>query len=61
MHRAHHSTSIPVVVYAMAVGGVSIGGMFAGGLLPGVLIGILLMILCYVLSRKRNYPRREQK
>jgi tripartite ATP-independent transporter DctM subunit len=52
--------SIPVVVYAMAVGGVSIGGMFAGGLLPGVLIGIFLMILCYVLSRKRNYPRREQ-
>jgi len=53
--------SIPVVVYAMAVGGVSIGGMFAGGVLPGILIGICLMILCYVLSRRRNYPKREQR
>ena len=53
--------SIPVVVYAMAVGGVSIGGMFAAGLVPGVIIGLALMVAVYIISRKRNYPKREEK
>jgi C4-dicarboxylate transporter DctM subunit len=53
--------SIPVVIYAMAVGGVSIGGLFAAGLIPGVLVGVALMVTCYIISVKRNYPKREQK
>jgi C4-dicarboxylate transporter DctM subunit len=53
--------SIPVVIYSMAVGGVSIGGLFAAGIIPGVLVGVALMITCYIISVKRNYPKREQK
>jgi tripartite ATP-independent transporter DctM subunit len=53
--------SIPVVIYAMAVYGVSIGGLFAAGMIPGILVGVALMVASYVISRKRNYPKREQK
>lgn len=53
--------SIPVVIYAMAVSGVSIGGLFAGGMIPGILVGIALMVTCYVISVKRQYPKREKK
>lgn len=53
--------SIPVVIYAMAVYGVSIGALFAAGMIPGILVGVALMVASYVISRKRNYPKREQK
>jgi len=53
--------SIPVVIYSMAVGGVSIGALFAAGMIPGILVGVALMIACYVISRIRNYPKRDQK
>ncbi|MCK4788516.1 MAG: TRAP transporter large permease [Desulfobacteraceae bacterium] len=53
--------SIPVVIYSMAVGGVSIGALFAAGMIPGILVGVALMIACFVISRRRNYPKRAQK
>lgn len=53
--------SIPVIIYAMAVSGVSIGGLFAGGMIPGILVGVALMATSYIISRRRNYPKREQK
>ncbi|MBW2139022.1 MAG: TRAP transporter large permease, partial [Deltaproteobacteria bacterium] len=53
--------SIPVVIYSMAVGSVSIGALFAAGILPGVLVGVALMMTCYVISVRRNYPKRERK
>ena len=45
-----------MVLYAMVVGGVSIGDLFLGGLVPGVLLGVALMIYCYIISTIRNYP-----
>jgi C4-dicarboxylate transporter DctM subunit len=53
--------SILVVIYSLAVPGVSIGGMFAGGMIPGIIIGLALMIACYVISVKKKYPKREVK
>jgi C4-dicarboxylate transporter DctM subunit len=53
--------SVVVVIYAMAVRGVSIGGMFAAGIIPGVLVGVALMVTCYIISVKRQYPKREEK
>jgi C4-dicarboxylate transporter DctM subunit len=53
--------SIPVIIYAMAVSGTSVGGLFAAGMIPGILVGIALMVACYIISVKRNYPKREEK
>jgi tripartite ATP-independent transporter DctM subunit len=50
--------SLPVVIYAVAVSGVSIGGLFAAGLIPGILIGLAMMITCYIISVRRSYPKR---
>jgi C4-dicarboxylate transporter DctM subunit len=52
--------SLPVIIYALAVSGVSIGGLFAAGLLPGIIIGIALMIACYIIAVRRKYPKREE-
>ena len=46
--------SIPVVIFAL-VGSVSVGGLFLAGLVPGVLIGFGLMIVAYIISRRKNY------
>jgi C4-dicarboxylate transporter DctM subunit len=46
--------SIPVVIFAL-VGSVSVGGLFLAGVVPGVLIGFGLMIVAYIISRKKNY------
>ena len=46
--------SIPFVVYGVA-SGASVGDLFIGGVVPGILIGIALMVVCYVISKKRGY------
>jgi tripartite ATP-independent transporter DctM subunit len=51
--------SIPMVVYAVAAGNVSIGGLFLAGFIPGILLGVVMMIYHYYLSVKRNYPYRK--
>lgn len=46
------------VIYSWAAGGaVSIAHLFLAGIVPGVLIGLALMVLCWVISVRRNYPR----
>ena len=47
--------SIPMVIYAILVE-VSVGRMFVAGVVPGVLMGLLLLVAVYVISRKRGYP-----
>lgn len=46
--------SIPMVVFAL-VGSVSVGGLFMAGAVPGVLIGLGLMVVAYVIARRRRY------
>ncbi|MDR1730550.1 MAG: TRAP transporter large permease [Synergistaceae bacterium] len=46
--------SIPFVIYGV-VASASIGELFIAGVVPGVLIGLSLMAVCYVISRKRGY------
>ena len=48
-----------MVIFALAVGGVSIGRLFLGGLAPGVFLGIVLMIFSYFLAIIRKYPKGE--
>lgn len=46
-----------MVLYAMAVGSVSVGKLFLGGMVPGIFLGVALMIYSYIVSVKRNYPK----
>ncbi|MGD1817007.1 MAG: TRAP transporter large permease [Pleomorphochaeta sp.] len=47
-----------MIIFALAAGGgVSVGKLFLGGLVPGVILGIGLMIVTYIIARKRNYPK----
>lgn len=48
--------SIIMVILAVA-GDISIGALFLGGVVPGVMIGLALMLVAYVIARKRGYPR----
>lgn len=45
-----------LIVYSLASGGASIAALFLAGYLPGLLVGVMLMIVAGIISKKRNYP-----
>ncbi|HJC06043.1 MAG TPA: TRAP transporter large permease [Candidatus Enterocloster excrementipullorum] len=49
-----------MVLYATVAGGVSVGSLFCAGYIPGILLGISLMVACYIISKKRHYPKGEK-
>ncbi|MCM3759944.1 TRAP transporter large permease [Alkalihalobacillus oceani] len=51
--------SIPMVIFG-GIAGVSVGELFLGGVIPGLLIAVCLMVLIYVISVRKNYPRDEK-
>lgn len=46
--------SIPFVIFGLATG-VSIGDLFMAGFMPGLLIGVSLMLVAYIVSKKNDY------
>ena len=50
--------SIPLVVYGVMVS-TSIAKLFMGGIVPGIIMGISLMIVNYIISKKRGYVGRD--
>lgn len=48
--------SLPMIIVG-TLASVSIGDLFLAGAIPGVLLGISLMIVAYIISVKRNYPK----
>ena len=48
--------SVPMIIVG-ALSGVSVGRMFMAGAIPGILLGLGMMIVCYILAVKNNYPR----
>ena len=48
--------SIPFVLYCW-IAGVSVGELFMAGFLPGCLMGGLMMLVSYVISKRRHYPK----
>ncbi|MFQ3621309.1 MAG: TRAP transporter large permease [Spirochaetales bacterium] len=51
--------SIPMVLYG-AMAEVSVGRLFMGGIVPGLLVGLALMVLVHILSKRNNYPKDER-
>ncbi|WP_082074643.1 TRAP transporter large permease [Martelella endophytica] len=47
--------SITMVLYGV-ISGTSIGALFLGGVVPGVMCAIALMVMVFILARRRNYP-----
>jgi len=45
-----------LIVYSLASGGASIAALFLAGYLPGILVGVMLMVVAGVISKRRNYP-----
>ncbi len=46
--------SIPMIIFGFLTGA-SIGQLFAGGILPGILIGVSLIAVATVISRRKGY------
>lgn len=46
-----------MIIFSMAAGSVSIAKLFLAGMIPGILLGLCLMLFCYFVSIKRNYPK----
>lgn len=49
--------SIPLIVFGVSAGSVSIAKLLIGGVLPGLLVGICLSVMVYIFAVKRKYPR----
>ena len=49
--------SIPLIVFGVSAGGVSIAKLLIGGVVPGVLVGISLSIMVFYFAVKRKYPK----
>ncbi|AZO93301.1 TRAP transporter large permease subunit [Iocasia frigidifontis] len=52
--------SIIMVVFG-SIMGLSVGSLFAAGIIPGIVIGLALMVMAYIISKKKDHPYREGK
>ncbi|WP_299843570.1 TRAP transporter large permease [uncultured Jannaschia sp.] len=50
--------SVPMIIVG-SLAGISVGQMFVAGAIPGILMGLAMMVTCYVISRRRNFPRQD--
>lgn len=49
-----------MIIYSLVAGGVSVSSLFLAGLIPGLLLGLALMVLSYIIAKKRDYPLGER-
>ncbi len=49
--------SLPMII-AATLTGLSVGKLFMAGILPGILLGLGLMLVTYIISVKRKYPKK---
>jgi TRAP-type transport system large permease protein len=52
--------SIIMIIYAFMMN-VSVAGLFAAGVIPGLLVGVGLMAVTAVISKRRNYPKAAER
>jgi tripartite ATP-independent transporter DctM subunit len=46
--------SIPMVIYAV-IAEASVGKLFLGGIVPGILMGVAMMVITYIIAKKRGF------
>lgn len=51
--------SIPMIVYG-SLAGVSVGKLFLGGAIPGLMMSCSLMVVSYIIARRRGFEKRER-
>lgn len=51
--------SLPMIM-AATLTGLSVSKLFVAGILPGIMLGMGMMIVAYIISKKRNYPKAER-
>ncbi|SFD87669.1 TRAP transporter, DctM subunit [Lentibacillus persicus] len=49
--------SLPMLIYVFAAGNVSVAAIFLAGVIPGILLGLSMMIITYVIARKKDFPK----
>jgi tripartite ATP-independent transporter DctM subunit len=48
------------VIYSLAAGGtISVGHLFMAGVFPGFLLGLSLMIMCFIIAHRQKFPKGE--
>lgn len=52
--------SVPLVLYGVSAG-VSISSLFIAGILPGILFGLLLMLVAFIISKKKGYGASDER
>ncbi|WP_165767958.1 TRAP transporter large permease [Virgibacillus indicus] len=53
--------SLPMLIYAFAAANVSVAGLFLAGIVPGIILGLSLIVVTYILLRKKDYPQDKTK
>ncbi|SON57447.1 Neu5Ac permease [Hartmannibacter diazotrophicus] len=48
--------SVPMIIVG-ALSGISVGKMFIAGAVPGILMGLAMMVTCYIIAVRKNFPR----
>ena len=51
--------SVGFIIYA-SVSNASVGKLFVAGTIPGIILGLGMMVACYIISRKQNFPSGER-
>jgi tripartite ATP-independent transporter DctM subunit len=49
-----------LIIFSTVAGGVSITSLFLGGYIPGILWGIGVMVVAYIMAKKRGYKGKEK-
>lgn len=50
--------SVGFIIFA-SVSNASVGKLFVAGIIPGILLGLFLIVTCYIIAKKNNYPKGE--
>lgn len=49
-----------MIIYAVTAGNISIAALFVAGYLPGILMGLLLIAVGYIISKRRGYQTSQE-